>query len=74
MPGLDEICRGFPLTGWDQQLHVFQTEILAGVSILLDSEDLTRLSKGVLGRRFDLKSAYRQFVVDTQHAQKLRIQ
>ena len=48
-------------------------EILAGISILLDSKNLKRRCEGVLGRTFDLKSAYKQFGVDKQHAQKLRI-
>jgi len=49
-------------------------EILAGISILLDSEKLSKNCTGVLGRTFGLKSAYyKQFGVDTQHSQRLRI-
>ena len=48
-------------------------EILAGISVLLDSEGFADRNKGLLGRTFDLKSAYKQFGVDVPHSEKLRI-
>ena len=48
-------------------------EILAGISVLLDSEIFAGKNKGVLGRTFDLKSAYKQFGVDVPHSEKFRI-
>ena len=48
-------------------------EILAGISVLLDSEGFAGRNKGLLGRTFDLKSAYKQFGVDVPHSEKLRI-
>ena len=48
-------------------------EILAGISVLLDSQSFVTKGKGLLGRTFDLKSAYKQFGVDVPHSEKLRI-
>eukprot|EP00435_Cladocopium_sp_Y103_P030658 s4259_g7.t1 len=48
-------------------------EVMACLSILLDGNDNGKKTAGILGRTFDLKSAYKQFGVDTEHAQKLRI-
>jgi hypothetical protein len=48
-------------------------EIVAGISVLLDSNDFETKCKGLLGRTFDLKSAYKQFGVDKEHAERLRI-
>ena len=45
-------------------------EILAGISILLDSQSFVNKGKGLLGRTFDLKSAYKQFGVDVPHSEK----
>jgi hypothetical protein len=68
------ICGVNSAFGMSEKLRVDAIdEILAGISILLDSKNLKRRCEGVLGRTFDLKSAYKQFGVDKQHAQKLRI-
>eukprot|EP00435_Cladocopium_sp_Y103_P060846 s231_g22.t1 len=48
-------------------------EVMACLSILLDGDHAGRKPSGVLGRTFDLKAAYKQFGVDSEHAQKLRI-
>jgi hypothetical protein len=68
------ICGVNSAFGMSEKLRVDAIdEILAGISTLLDSKNLKRRCEGVLGRTFDLKSAYKQFGVDKQHAQKLRI-
>eukprot|EP00435_Cladocopium_sp_Y103_P019375 s340_g4.t1 len=48
-------------------------EVMACLSILLDGDQEGQKPAGVLGRTFDLKAAYKQFGVDSEHAQKLRI-
>lgn len=48
-------------------------EIITGISVLLDSNDFRVKCKGFLGRTFDLKSTYKQFGVDADHADKLGI-
>eukprot|EP00435_Cladocopium_sp_Y103_P059935 s673_g21.t1 len=48
-------------------------EVMACLSILLDNVSSGQKLSGVLGRTFDLKAAYKQFGVDSAHAEKLRI-
>lgn len=68
------ICGVNSAFGMTEKLRVDAIdEIVAGLSVLLDSKDFGARSKGLLGRTFDLKSAYKQFGVDSAHAEKLRI-
>ena len=48
-------------------------EIVAGISVLMDTDGFGARATGLLGRTFDLKSAYKQFGVDAAHAERLRI-
>ena len=68
------ICGVNSAFGMTEKLRVDAIdEIVAGVSVLLDSDDFGAKPKGLLGRTFDLKSAYKQFGVDSAHAERLRI-
>ena len=63
------ICGVNSAFGMTEKLRVDAIdEIVAGISVLLDSHEFGTRSKGLLGRTFDLKSAYKQFGVE-----KLRI-
>ena len=55
------------------RVDAIDDEIVAGISVLLDSNDFEAKCKGLLGRTFDLTSAYKQFGVDKEHAERLRI-
>ena len=48
-------------------------EIVAGLAVLIDANVFDLGTAGLCGCTFDLKSAYKQFGVDSQHAKKLRI-
>ena len=48
-------------------------EIVAGISVLMDTDEFGARATGLLGKTFDLKSAYKQFGVDAAHAERLRI-
>ena len=68
------ICGVNSAFGMSEKLRVDAIdEILAGISVLLDSQSFVDKGKGLLGRTFDLKSAYKQFGVDVPHSEKLRI-
>lgn len=68
------ICGVNSAFGMTEKLRVDAIdEIVAGISVLLDSHEFGTRSKGLLGRTFDLKSAYKQFGMDTAHAERLRI-
>ena len=68
------ICGVNSAFGMTEKLRVDSIdEIVAGISILMDTDGFGARATGLLGRTFDLKSAYKQFGVDAAHAERLRI-
>ena len=68
------ICGVNSAFGMTEKLRVDSIdEIVAGISVLMDTDGFGARATGLLGRTFDLKSAYKQFGVDAAHAERLRI-
>ena len=68
------ICGVNSAFGMTEKLRVDSIdEIVAGISVLMDTDGFGTRATGLLGRTFDLKSAYKQFGVDAAHAERLRI-